>query len=551
MRRIYHIARADFLQRVRSRKLVIVLAVVAFFGYLVNVGQIEIAYQIQQDGSLVNIGGTNTAEFVGLKAGLTGATVLLFGGFYLMNSQLERDRRNNIDRLVASTRISDWGYLAGKWVSNVGLGVVILAVLGFATVVNHLVHGVGGTEFLALLGPLVVFGLPVAALVGAVAVLFETIGVLNGTGGNIAYFFLAVFALAGLNAAEGRLPDTLPVWLKAIDTLGQLAVYELTVDALHTQVPTYTGGPPSFGTLSGGEQVFEYTGHPWPLWIFVQRVWLLLPALLVLSAAAISFDRFRSTDTSEGSRWLSRITTVVPRVGSSDTPDESAAEPPAIEALSFTSVDTRDAGSFWRLVVAETRLAVRGRRWWWYGGTAMLVLVPLGSLLPAGFQTVPVDGVRRVFLPLVFIWPIFLWSDIGIRTVRHRMTDLVFSSKYSFEQLLAEWLSGVVVAVGVSSGALVLFVVTGQVAPLLGIASGVLFGPSLAIAIGTWSRSSELFEMAYLLLWYAGPLNGGEAIDFVGATVRSVELGVPFAFIGLSVLLLGVGLLRRKTDHAL
>jgi hypothetical protein len=81
---------------------------------------------------------------------------------------------------------------------------------------------------------------------------------------------------------------------------------------------------------------------------------------------------------------------------------------------------------------------------------------------------------------------------------------------------------------------------------VLGIASGVLFGPSLAVAIGTWSRSAELFEMTYLLLWYAGPLNGGEAVDFVGATVESTQIGAPVAFIGLSVVLVAAGLLRRN-----
>jgi hypothetical protein len=71
---------------------------------------------------------------------------------------------------------------------------------------------------------------------------------------------------------------------------------------------------------------------------------------------------------------------------------------------------------------------------------------------------------------------------------------------------------------------------------------------SLAVAIGLWSRSAELFEMGYLLLWYAGPLNGGEPVDFVRATVESVQISAPFAFIGISIVLLGTGLLRRNME---
>jgi hypothetical protein len=209
-------------------------------------------------------------------------------------------------------------------------------------------------------------------------------------------------------------------------------------------------------------------------------------------------------------------------------------------------VRNRDAGSFWRLVAAEFRLTVRGRRWWWYAGAAVLVVYPLGSVLPAGIQTVPPEFARRLFLPLVFIWPIFLWSDVGVRAVRHRVTDLVYSSGYAVEQLLAEWLSGILVGIGLSGGVLVVLLTTGELGGLVGIASGVLFGPSLAVAIGMWSRSSELFEMTYLLLWYAGPLNGGEPVDFVGATAGSVEMGAPFAFIGISLVLVAAGLFRRK-----
>lgn len=137
MRRVYHIARADFLQRVRSRRLLVVLAVVAFFGYLVNVGQIELAYQIERGDALTNVAGANTASFVGLKAAMTGSMVLLFGGFYLMKGTIERDRTHNVAQLLASAPLSDRAYLFGKWLSNIALGVVILITLGIATVVNR------------------------------------------------------------------------------------------------------------------------------------------------------------------------------------------------------------------------------------------------------------------------------------------------------------------------------------------------------------------------------------------------------------------------------
>ncbi|RLM48778.1 hypothetical protein DVK06_17465, partial [Halorubrum sp. Atlit-28R] len=157
------------------------------------------------------------------------------------------------------------------------------------------------------------------------------------------------------------------------------------------------------------------------------------------------------------------------------------------------------------------------------------------SLVSDGPSDVEVAPFRNIVRPLAFVWPIFIWSEMGVRTVKNRMTVLVLSSKYAERQLIAEWLAGVVVAMSIGGGTLVLFVSTGQTGLLLGYVSGILFGPSLAIMTGIWSRSSWLFEVVYLMVWYVGPLNRAVPLDFVGATTASIETGAPFLFIGVSL----------------
>lgn len=545
MRRAYHVARADFLQRVRSRRLLVVLAVVAYLGYLVNVGQIELAYQVESGGTVTNVHGIDTAAFIGLKAGMTGSAVLLFGGFYLMKNTLERDRVNDVDQLVASTPVTDRTYLVGKWMSNVGLGSVVLVALGFATVVNHAVHGVGSTRLVPLLGPIVALALPVCALVGAAALLFETVDVLDGTGGNVVYFLLATFALAGLASAEGTLPGELPPWVRASDVLGHLTVYALTADAVIAEVPEFGGVLPSFGLLDGDE-AFRYDGGNWPTWIYVQRAALVLPAIVTVLGAAIPFDRVRSDSETDEAGWRSRLTGLLPSLADSDATVNSTGESRPVDSVSLTPVEERDTGGFCRLVAAELRLTLRGRRWWWYAGAVLLIAVPLTGFT-AGGAGVRAGFVRQLVLPLAFVWPIFLWSELGVRTTEHGVTDFVLSSRYPLAQLVAEWLSGVVVAAGISAGVVTLFVATGQTSAVLGIAGGVLFAPSLALAAGIWSRSSWLFEVSYLMIWYVGPLNGAVPVDFVGTTVDSIEAHVPVAFVGLGFGLFTAALVRRKS----
>ena len=47
---------------------------------------------------------------------------------------------------------------------------------------------------------------------------------------------------------------------------------------------------------------------------------------------------------------------------------------------------------------------------------------------------------------------------------------------------------------------------------------------------GTWSGSGKFFEVIYLLLWYAGPLNRVPELDYMAATPQAVSQGVGIAF---------------------
>lgn len=47
---------------------------------------------------------------------------------------------------------------------------------------------------------------------------------------------------------------------------------------------------------------------------------------------------------------------------------------------------------------------------------------------------------------------------------------------------------------------------------------GAFFIPTLALALDVWSGTNKLFEIVYMLWWYAGPVNGMETLDFMGAS---------------------------------
>ena len=67
--------------------------------------------------------------------------------------------------------------------------------------------------------------------------------------------------------------------------------------------------------------------------------------------------------------------------------------------------------------------------------------------------------------------------------------------------------------------------------------AGALFIPSLALALGTWGRTSRLFEIIYLFWWYIGPVNAVPPADYTGM-VEGAATPTLIAFYGLAAIVL-------------
>jgi len=535
MRRVAHVTRADFITRLRSRRLLVVLAAIAYLGYLVNVGSIELAYQHRTGpDTYVTYYGDPTAAFIGLKAALTGSFVVLFGGYYLLTGTLTRDRRLGVHQLAASTPVSDAEYLLGKWLSHVGLVAVVLATLGGATIVNHAVHGVGPVNPVALVGPIFLFGLPLGGLVAGVAILFETTDRLDGTLGNVAYFLVALVALTTLGAGVGNTPSEAPAWLKVTDTVGLLGVHRLLYDSLLAAVPNFNGGLPSFGQVwTDATERYRYTGTSIPAWLYAQRAGLVFAGAILVGASTVTYDRRMTSSAGDGRGFLARFRTVLPSFG---TDADAVVDGDTPANVSLTPVERRSAGGFGRLLHQELRMALRGHRWWWYVGAAGLVAI---GFLNAG---VP----RQAFVSVALLWPLFIWSSMGVRPARHGTTAFILSSASPYRQLLTEWVTGVSITLVVVGPAVVTGV--GTTEGLLAVAGTAVFVPSLALASGVWSRSGRVFELVYLVLWYVGPLNAVAQLDFAGATTGGLQMRTPLAFGAIGAMALVAAVLKRWHD---
>jgi hypothetical protein len=159
----------------------------------------------------------------------------------------------------------------------------------------------------------------------------------------------------------------------------------------------------------------------------------------------------------------------------------------------------------------------------------------------------PADQTRQIWLPLAWIWPLLMWSPLGNRAVHHRTEQILLSAPHPLRnQLPAAWLAGFIVALATAGGAILCLLAAGQWSALLALSVGAAFIPALALVLGVWSGSSKLFEVVYLVLWYVGPMNGNQALDYLGARDAAVASSMPLVYILLTVLLLGFALLGSR-----
>jgi hypothetical protein len=450
-------------------------------------------------------------------------------GFYIVKNAVDRDRQTRVGEVLAGTPLSKVSYLLGKFLSNFAVLVSMVAVLALAAVAMQFLAAEDRTfHARALLSPFLFLALPAMAMTAAMALLFETFRFLRGGFGNVLWFFLWTFGI------------TLPVVteLPQLDPSGLWIVYQSMVPAARAGIPGYVD---SFSLSVAAKSVrvaagFHWNGVEWTAGVVTQRLAWTAGAFALVLCGAWFFDRFdpASSRRRSGAR---------PRSEGAAAPAgvvlESATARPHIATsthLTPLASGALHAGA-WRLLVAELQLALKGYRWWWYAVA--------GGLLIAQFAA-PLDVSRGPLLAVAWIWPILVWSALGTREARFGTEQLLFScARILPRQCPAAWIAGILVAALTGLGAAVRLALAGQSAGVLAWAAGVLFIPSLALALGVWSGTSKFFEGLYTALWYVGPLNRAPGFDFTGSANGSQAGRYALIYLGVGAILVAAAFFRR------
>lgn len=549
-RAVWHLALADFRDRVRSGGFLVVLGITVFAAYMF----------VPPYGSpyatlvLGNHRGFYNSPWVGTVYGVVASVLLGLMGFYLVKSSVSRDYRTRVGQIIAATRTPKHLYMLGKWLSNLAVLSVVLSVLTVMAPVMQMVRAESTALHLGqLVAPIWLMGLPSLAVVSALAVLFESLPFLRGGLGNVGYFFLWG---PGILASEGPLLLARSTVAGGNDILGLSRSLVSVREGLNSSGMDWSHGVSGVVTpLPAGELVrFTWNGLEWTGGMVAERLAWIGVAVAVALLAAVPFDRFDPARSGLLS-WSRRSPTGRLRrglaqgwrkaAGGLSWPWRSAAATAASEAtapgapLRLAPLALSPPSSRWgRIFAAELRLMLTGHAWLWYAGAVALV---------AAAAAVPLDVAHRYVLPAAWLWPLVLWSSMGNREMQHGTHPILFSVAHPVRrQFWAQWAAGVLVAALLGGGVLFRLALAGLWAPSLAWCAGAVFIPSLALALGTWSSGARLFEITYAVWWYLGPLNGIGRMDFTAATVASLGVGRALAYAGVAAGLMGAAWLGRR-----
>jgi len=179
IRAIYHIARADFLERVRRYSFLVTLLFAVYLGYAAATGKIALR--------LGDYRGIYTSAWIGANMAMVASFFLSLVGFYVVKNAIERDRATRVGEILAATPLTRAVYLLGKWLSNSTVLSVQVGVLALASVVMQFVVAEDPhVDLWALISPFLLLALPAVVVTGALAVLFVSVPVLRGGVGNVA-----------------------------------------------------------------------------------------------------------------------------------------------------------------------------------------------------------------------------------------------------------------------------------------------------------------------------------------------------------------------------
>lgn len=532
IRSVYHLLKADYLERVRRSAFLIILGIVVFAGYVytpaANAGYRSISFRV--DSSDIWYRGVYNSAWVGTQIAIWATLWLVGVGFFLVRNAVERDVQTGVGQIIATTPLTKVAYVLGKVLSNLAVLATMVVVLVFAAGIMQFLRGEDThLDLWQLVSPFLFMTVPAIVFVAALAVLFECVRWLRGAVGSTIYllFFVLVIIVSFGDGSGGS---------GLFDLLGVSSSLQQIQTAMRAAVPSVTRGI-DIGTSAARlpPRTFLWQGNVWSSQVVEQRLLWLVIALMVMLLAALFFSRFDPTR-EKRVRAAKQVEQQPVLETSSVEREEQTFVPPVLTPVAARGQSNLATGM--AILIGELRLLFKEVPWWWYIGA--LVWIALCLFLPF-------DIARNFFLPIAWLWPLPIWSSLGNREKQHNTQQLIFPTAHIlWREFPLLYLAGVCITLFAASGMIVRYLLVGNVPLLIAAILGAFFIPALALFAGVWSSGRRLFEVIYLALWYIGAINHTAVLDFMGVSAAALTMNIPYIFAGVTLVLLVLAVTGRN-----
>jgi hypothetical protein len=511
MKYSYNLIKADYLQRTRSYSFLITLAITVYAAY-------SFVPPTNADYTTLSVTGYRGAfnsAWVGYVSATMTTVMLSLWGFLLVNSGIKKDIDTEVGLIIATTPITNFGYLLIKLFSNF---LVLLTIAGITFAVSMVMFLVRGNGYPFIFGdfivPYLLFALPSLFLVSGAAVAAEVFLGKRSILQFIVYFFICSAVVAGISNPKPGIPSAV------FDPFG----LSLVTGSIKTQINTEFHEnikQVSFGFIFDGHKpfrTFEWNGVSWTnIFIFSRLLWIGFSLVLVY-ISSFFFHRF------DFNQSLSKKKNVVV---TNQQNEATVIKPAAISAGPLPPVVTDY--SILPFVKTELLLLIRkGPKWFW--------LITVGVWIAMLFA--PLDIAHAYLLPLIWFLQVTRLSELVTKEQTNRLHYFTYSSyKPLFRMLPAQILAGITLVVMLALPVMCRYLIGADLNAVINILLGSVFIVLLAVCLGIVSGGKKLFEILFFMLTYAATQKI-PAIDYLGATPHQDHSGY-IAIIMILILSLG------------
>ncbi|GAA3961562.1 hypothetical protein [Mucilaginibacter dorajii] len=506
MRYINSIIKADYLQRIRSYAFLITLAITFYAAYSF-VPPPTASYTTL---NVVGYKGVYNSAWVGYVSGMMTAIMLSMYGFFLVNGGIKKDIDTEVGLIIATTPISNFGYLLSKMLSNF---LVLLTIAGCTFVVSIIMFFVRTTGSPFIIGnfltPYLLFVVPAIFVISSLAVIAEVFLGRRSILQYIAFFFFFGALMANINQQKN---ETVAVF---IDPFGVRTMTSSIKNHINTKYHEHIEGINLGFTFNSkrGFKTFEWNGINITGEFLLSRLLWVIIALGLVYLSSFFFHRFDFKQPVSKKKK--------PGLNEQHT-DTTALAPAGINRTLMPPLVT-DYGIIPFIKTELLLLTRKGSKWLW--------LISIGAAISMLFA--PLNISHLYILPVLWFLQVTRWSELTTREETNRLHYFTYASYKPLQRMLpAQLLAGVVIAIVLALPLIVRYVIAADGYAIFNIINGAIFIVLLAGCLGIVSGGKKIFEIFFFLLTYALTQNI-PVVDYLGAVKHdsnAVYIAVMLAF---------------------